>query len=171
MILEYLSDDITPETLMNEVRGLEIDIPEESDYDPDKWPEMKSKSFISTYEKIKGRDGLWQLSFNNGRLYLVQFNIEFGSKSENAYNSCMDICRSILKINNSIREMKDQLTVSESKSYLELKSEVFSERGIPDGVNMQFAYYTWRSNMRTAYLSACVIWPDTMTVEYREESL
>lgn len=171
MLLEYLSDDITPEILMNEVRGLEIDIPEESDYDPGMWPEMKSKSFISTYEKIKGRDGLWQLSFNNGRLYLVQFNIEFGSKSENAYNSCMDICRSILKINNSIREMKDQLTVFESKSYLELKSEVFSERGIPDGVNMQFAYYTWRSNMRTAYLSADVIWPDTMTVEYREEPL
>lgn len=169
MILEYLSEDITPETLANEVRGLEIDIPEESDYDPSMWPEMKSKSFISTYEKIKGRDGLWQLSFNNGRLYLVQFNIEFGSKSENAYNSCMDICRSIFKINNSIRGMKDQLTASESKSYLELKSEGLSAKGIPDGITIQFACYRWRNEIITASLSAVITWPDSMSVEYREE--
>jgi len=171
MILEHLAADITLETLIIKVKGLEIDTPEESDYDPGIWPEMKSKRFISTYEKIKGREGLWQLSFNNGILYLIQFNIEFGSKSENAYNNCIDICRSIIKINNSIRGMKDLLSGSESKSYLELKSEVLSEKGIPDGYNMQFAHYSWQSGVKSAYLSAGITWPDSMTVEYREEPL
>jgi len=169
MILEYLTDDITPDDLLKRVKGLEIDTPEESDYPADKWPEMKSKKFISTYEKIKGREGLWQLSFDRGRLYFIQFNIEFGSKSENAYNSCIEICRSIIKINNFIRGMRDLMKDSGSKSFLELKSEVLSEKGIPDGFIMKFAYYSWQSGVKTAHLYANIIWPDIMTVEYREE--
>lgn len=168
MILEHLSDDITPDALLKKVKGLEVDTPDEGDYTPDRWPEMKSKKFISTYEKIKGREGLWQLSFNNSRLYFIQFNIEFGSKSENAYNSCIDICRSIIKINNSIRGMRDMMKDSRSKSYLELKSEVLSEKGIPDGVVVQFAHYSWHSGVKTAYISADITWPDSMSLEYRE---
>lgn len=169
MILEYLSDDIAPETLIKEVKGLEIDTPDVSDYPPDKWHEMKSKRFISTCEKIKGREGLWQLSFNDGRLYYIQFNIEFGSKSENAYNSCIDIIKSIVKINNSTRGMRDLMKDSGTKSYLELKSEVLSEKGIPDGIVMQFAHYSWQSGVKEASLSADITWPDSMSVEYREE--
>jgi hypothetical protein len=156
---------------MKEVKGLEIDIPDQNDFDPGLWDEMKLKKFISTCEKIKGRDGLWQLSFKNGILYFIQFNIEFGSRSENAYNNCMDICKSILKINNSIRNMKDQLTGSDSKSFLEFKSEALSDSGVPNGYCMQFARYTWRSSEKSAYLSASCTWPDSMSVEYREEPL
>ncbi len=169
MILKHLLNDITLESLIKEVKGLEVDIPEEDDYDPDMWKEMKSKKFISTYEKIKGRDGLWQLSFNNSRLYFVQFNIEFGSRSENAYNSCIDICRSICKINNSIRDMNDQFAGREVKSFLEFKSEALSDSGVPNGYCFKFASYSWKSNAKSAHLSAGCIWPDSMSVEYREE--
>ena len=105
---------------------------------------MKSKKFISTYEKIKGRDGLWQLSFNNGLLYLVQFNIEFESRSENAYNNCMDICKAIIKINNSARGMNDFLTGTYRRTYLEFKSEIMSGSGIPNGHFVEFAHYSWK---------------------------
>ncbi len=169
MILQYLSPDITPELLLKEVKGLEIDTPEQDDYTPDLWAAMKSKKFISTSEKIKGRDGLWHFSFDNSRLYFVQFNIEFGSRSENAYNSCIDICRSILKINNSIRGMKDHFTGSDVKSFLEFKSEALSDSGVPNGYSMQFAHYGWRSDVTSSNLSAICTWPDSMSVEYREE--
>ena len=169
MILECLSESITLESLMNEVKGLEIDIPDESDYDSSLWPGMKSKRFISTYEKIKGHDGLWQLSFNHGRLYLIQFNIEFGSKSENAYNNCMDICKNIIKINNSIRGMNDQLTGSYRRTFLEFKSETMSDSGIPIGHYVQFADYSWESDLKSAILTAGCTWPDSMSVEYREQ--
>jgi len=169
MILEYLSDDTTLESLMEDVKGLEVDVPEEDDYNPDTWPEIKTKRFISTYEKIKGRDGLWQLSFNNGMLFMIQFNIDFDSKSENAYNNCMDICKAIMKINNSIRGMNGSLTADYRRTYLEFKSEVMSDRGIPHGHYVKFAHYTWESSIKSAYLTAGCIWPDSMTVEYREE--
>jgi len=169
MILEYLLENVTPESLMNEIKGLEIDVPEQEDYEKSLWPEIKSKKFISTYEKIKGSEGLWQLSFNESRLYLIQFNIEFGSKSENAYNKCMDICKSIIKINNGVREMYDQLTGSYRKTYLEFKSEAMSDHGIPHGHYLQFANYTWKNSARSSSLTAGCTWPDTMSVEYREE--
>jgi hypothetical protein len=171
VVQEYLSDDTTLESLVEEVKGLEVDVPEEEDYSPETWPEIKTKRFISTYEKIKGRDGLWQLSFNNSFLYLIQFNIDFDSMSENAYNNCMDICKTIIKINNSLRGMNNLLNGSYRRSYLEFKSESMSDRGIPHGHFIQFADYTWKSSIKTAYLSAGCIWPDSMTVEYREEAL
>jgi hypothetical protein len=169
MFLEYLSDDTTLESLMEDVKGLEVDVPEEDDYNPVTWPEIKTKRFISTYEKIKGRDGLWQLSFNNSLIYLIQFNIDFDSKSENAYNNCMDICKAIIKINNLTRGMNESLTGDYRRTYLEFKSEVMSDRGIPHGHYVQFAHYTWESSIKSAYLTAGCIWPDSMTVEYREE--
>jgi len=169
MILQYLLPGITLETLMQNVNGLDVDTPEEKDYDPGVWIEMKSKRFISTHEKIKGREGLWQLSFNNNRLFFIQFNIEFGSKSENAYNNCMDICKSIVKINNSIRVMKDFLISSNIKNYMDFKNEFFSETGVPDGIIEHFAYYSWKDEFKSSYLSASLLWPDTMIVEYREE--
>ena len=169
MFLEFLSDDTTLEDLMKEVNGLEVDIPEEVDYNPEVWPEIKTKRYISTYEKIKGRDGLWQLSFNNGILSMVQFNIDFDSKSENAYNNCMDICKAIIKINNLIRGMNGSLTGNYRRTYLEFKSEVMSDRGIPEGHYIQFARYTWKNSIKSAYLTAGCIWPDSMTVEYREQ--
>jgi hypothetical protein len=169
MILEYLSDDTTLESLMEDVKALEVDVPEESDYNPHIWPEIKTKRFISTYEKIKGRDGLWQLSFNNNILSMIQFNIDFDSKSENAYNNCMDICKSFIKVNNQIRGMNESSTVSYRRTYLEFKSEVMSDRGIPHGHYIQFAHYTWESSIKSSYLTAGCIWPDLMTVEYREE--
>jgi len=171
MILEYLSSETELETLIKNVKGLEVDVPDEDDYDSAFWPEMKSKRFISTYEKIKGHDGHWQLSFDKGMLFLIQFNIEFGSKSENAYNKCMDLCKSILKINNSVREMNDQLNSTMRKTYLEFKSEIMSDPGIPDGYFSEFAHYAWQSSGKSAYLSAGCTWPDSMSVEYREESL
>ncbi len=169
MILEYLSDDITLESLMEDVKGLEVDVPEEDDYNPETWPEIKTRRFISTYEKIKGRDGLWQLSFNNGMLFMIQFNIDFDSKSENAYTHCMDICKAIIKINNLNRGMNESLTGDYRRTYLEYKSEVMSDRGIPHGHYVQFAHYTWKNSTKSAYLDAGCIWPDSMTVEYREE--
>ena len=169
MLLEYLSDDTTLESLMNEVKGLEVDVPEEEDYNRETWPEIKIKRFISTYEKIKGRDGLWQLSFNKGILYMIQFNIDFDSKSENAYNNCMDICKAVIKINNTIRGMNESLTGGYRRTYLEFKSEAMSDRGIPHGHYIQFADCTWKNSIKTAYLTAGCIWPDSMTVEYREE--
>ena len=171
MILEYLSEETTPESLIREIKDLEIDIPEEEDYDPALWPEMKLKRFISTTEKIKGQDGLWQLTFNSEKLYLIQFNIEFGSGSENAYNKCMDLCKTILKINNSQRGMYDYLKVSYRRTYLEFKSETRSDSGIPNGYHVQFANYIWESSIKSSSLTAGCIWPDSMSVEYREKPL
>jgi hypothetical protein len=171
MFLEYLPEYITLESLMEDVKGLEVDAPEENDYDPGLWPGMKSKRFISTYEKIKGHEGLWQLSFNHGSLYLIQFNIEFGSRSENAYNNCMDVCKTIIKINNSIRGMKDQLAESYRRTFMEFKSETMSDSGIPIGHYVQFADYRWHCGLKSATLSAGCTWPDSMSVEYREQQL
>jgi len=169
MILEHLTADTTLESLIKKVKGLEVDTPDEDDYDPGLWPEMKSKRFISTVEKIKGHEGLWQLSFKNGLLFFIQFNIEFGSKSENAYHNCMEICRAIVKVNNSLRGMREMLTVKETKSYQDVKNEVLSSSSLPHDRFVQFANYNWRNEEKFAYLSASLTWPDCMSVEYREE--
>lgn len=171
MILEHLLSDITLEYLTKEVKGLEVDIPEQDDYDPDLWPEIKSKRFISTYEKIKGREGLWQLSFNKDRLYLIQFNIDFGSISENSYNNCREICRNIIKINNSVRGMRDLLIDINTKSYAEFKSEVVSVPDLPDGYYVQFVFCSWQGKEKSAYIYARYTMPDSMSVEYREEAV
>lgn len=169
MLLEYLSEKTTLDSLTNELKGLEVDTPEEEDYDPLLWQEIRHKRFISTCEKIKGHDALWQLTFNRGLLYLIQLNIEFGSKSENSYNRCMDLCKSVLKINNSQRDMYSRLTGSYVRPYNEFKSETGSDSGIPEGYYIEFARYSWKTPDITASLNAGCIWPDSMSVEYREE--
>lgn len=168
MILEYLSDGITLEALMDEIKGLEADSPDEEDYSPDKWAGMKTKKFISTREKFKGREGLWHLSFNNGILYYIQFNIEFGSKSEISFNNCLDLCHTIFKINNKKREMYNHLILTEQKKYTEFRSEISAARGIPDGWSIPVAHYSWKSNRKTADLKAELIWPECLSVEYTE---
>ncbi len=171
MILEYLTEDITLESLMKKVEGLEIGVPQKKDYDPGLWPDMKNKRFISTYEKFKGRDGLWQITFKSSRLFFVQYNIEFGVKSESAYNNCVEICRMIAKINNTVRKMHDQFVSTELKTYTEFSNEVLTDSGLPGDRYIEFAGYSWRNKVKSSYLSATHNWPDTMSIEYREDQI